>query len=159
MIICTYRTWFWTAAFYMEENTFRTTGFLLLPRFSTKFVWYQLFLCVVLTYYLGTHVGTKILTKVRRNGPQPRRGKKQKTLLIKLSLIWEILSENTWKRFMFLSRSKFLLSKIESFSIPYFYITWKFLKKPMVGRPIVAGYNWILTPASIFCRHFLERFL
>ena len=31
------------------------------------------FLCVVLTYYLGTYVGTKILTKVRRNGPQPRR--------------------------------------------------------------------------------------
>jgi len=50
--------------------------------------------------------------------------------------------------------AKFLLSKIESFSIPHFYIIWKILKKPMVGRPIVAGYNWILTPASIFVAHF-----
>ena len=27
---------------------------------------------------------------------------------------------------------------------------WKKLKNPIVGRPIVAEYNWILAPASIF---------
>ena len=46
--------------------------------------------------------------------------------------------------------TKFLLSKIETFTVPHFYIIWKILKTPIVGRPIVAGYNWILTPASIF---------
>jgi hypothetical protein len=52
----------------------------------------------------------------------------------------------------------FLLSKIESFSVPHFYIIWKILKNPMVGRPIVAGYNWLLTPASIFVGTFLKDF-
>ena len=28
----------------------------------------------------------------------------------------------------------------------------------MVGRPIVAGYDWILTPASIFVGHYLKEF-
>ena len=59
---------------------------------------------------------------------------------------------------MFLSRSKVFVVKIESFSIPHFYIIWKILKNPMVGRPIVAGYNWILTPASIFVGTFLKDF-
>ena len=45
--------------------------------------------------------------------------------------------------------AKFLLSKIDSFPIPHFYIIYKILKNPPIGRPIVAGYNWILTPASI----------
>jgi hypothetical protein len=31
-------------------------------------------------------------------------------------------------------------------------------KNPIVGRPIVAGYNWILTPASIFVGHFLKKY-
>ena len=31
-------------------------------------------------------------------------------------------------------------------------------KNPIVGRPIVAGYNWILTPASIFVGHYLKEF-
>ena len=44
------------------------------------------------------------------------------------------------------------------FDIPYFYIIWKILKNPIVGRPIVAGYNWILTPASIFVGHYLKEF-
>ena len=43
----------------------------------------------------------------------------------------------------------FLLSKIKGFTIPHFYIIWKILKNPIIGRPIVAGYDWILTPASI----------
>ena len=54
--------------------------------------------------------------------------------------------------------AKFLLSKIESFTTPHFYIIWKILKNPMVGRPIVAGYNWLLTPASIFVGTFLKDF-
>ena len=54
--------------------------------------------------------------------------------------------------------AKFLLSKLHNFDIPHFYIIWKILKNPIVGRPIVAGYNWILTPASIFIGHFLKDF-
>ena len=54
--------------------------------------------------------------------------------------------------------AKFLLSKIDFFSIPYFYIIWKILKNSPGGRPIVAGYNWILTPASIFMGYFLKEF-
>jgi len=52
----------------------------------------------------------------------------------------------------------FILSKLRKFTIPHFYIIWKILKKPMVGRPIVAGYDWILTPASIFVGHYLKEF-
>ena len=52
----------------------------------------------------------------------------------------------------------FLLSKEYIFTIPHFYIIWKILKNPPVGRPIVAGYDWILTPASIFAGHFLKEF-
>ena len=32
------------------------------------------------------------------------------------------------------------------------------MKNPIVGRPIVAGYNWILTPVSIFVGHYLKEF-
>ena len=32
------------------------------------------------------------------------------------------------------------------------------MKNPIVGRPIVAGYNWILTPASILVGIFLKDF-
>jgi hypothetical protein len=54
--------------------------------------------------------------------------------------------------------AEFLKSKISSFKIPHFYIIWKMHKNPIAGRPIVAGYNWILTPASIFVGHFLKRY-
>ena len=54
--------------------------------------------------------------------------------------------------------SAFLLSNLQKFKIPHFYIIWKILKNPIVGRPIVAGYNWILTPASIFVGHYLKKF-
>ena len=37
----------------------------------------------------------------------------------------------------------FLLSKTKGFTIPHFYIIWKILKNPVIGRPIVAGYDWI----------------
>jgi len=32
------------------------------------------------------------------------------------------------------------------------------LKNPIVDRPIVAGYYWILSPASIFVGHYLKEF-
>ena len=48
----------------------------------------------------------------------------------------------------------FLTSKSRLFTIPHFYIIWKILKNPPIGRPIVAGNDWILTPASIFAEHF-----
>ena len=54
--------------------------------------------------------------------------------------------------------AKFLLSKTDSFSIPHFYIICKILKNPPVRRPIVAGYIWILTPASMFVGTFLKEF-
>jgi hypothetical protein len=50
------------------------------------------------------------------------------------------------------------LSKIKGFTIPHFYVIWKILKNPIIGRPIVADYDWILTPASIFAGHFLKNF-
>ena len=43
------------------------------------------------------------------------------------------------------------------FDIPHVYIIWKILKNPIVGRPIVAGYNWILPPASILGGHYLKE--
>jgi len=52
----------------------------------------------------------------------------------------------------------FLLSNVYNYAIPHFYIIWKILKNPIVGRPIVAGYKWIFTPASIFAGHFLKEF-
>ena len=59
--------------------------------------------------------------------------------------------------FNYKKKSEFLLSKISNFTVPHFYIIWKLLKNPIVGRPIVAGYNWILTPASIFVGHYLKE--
>ena len=44
------------------------------------------------------------------------------------------------------------------FIIPHFYTIWKILKNPPIGIPIVAGYDWILTPASIFVGHFIKEF-
>jgi len=55
-------------------------------------------------------------------------------------------------------QKEFLLSNVCNYVIPHFYIIWKILKNPPVGRPIVAGYKWIFTPASIFVGHFLKEF-
>ena len=52
--------------------------------------------------------------------------------------------------------AEFLMSKMYIYDIPHFYIIWKILKNPTVGRPIVAGYNWILTPISV--GHYLKAF-
>ena len=38
---------------------------------------------------------------------------------------------------------EFLLSNVYNYVIPHFYIIWKILKNPIVGRPIVASYDWI----------------
>ena len=51
------------------------------------------------------------------------------------------------------------MSKMYTYKIPHFYIIWKILKNPIVGLPIVAGYNWILTPASIYVGHYLKTFI
>ena len=53
---------------------------------------------------------------------------------------------------------EFLLSNIHNYVIPHFYIIWKIQKNPPVRRPIVAGYKWIFTPASIFVGRFLKEF-
>ena len=49
------------------------------------------------------------------------------------------------------------MSKSEKNMVPHFYIIWKMLKHPPIGRPPVAGKNWILTPASTFAEHFLKE--
>ena len=36
---------------------------------------------------------------------------------------------------------RFIRSKLRNFVVPHFYIIWKISKDPIVGRPIVAGYN------------------
>ena len=54
-------------------------------------------------------------------------------------------------------RSNILMSKSEKNMVPHFYIIWKMLKHPPIGRPPVAGKNWILTPASTFVEHFLKE--
>ena len=54
--------------------------------------------------------------------------------------------------------AKLILSKVYTLSIPHLCSIWKILKNLLVGRPIVAGHNWILTPTSIFVGHFLKNF-
>ena len=54
------------------------------------------------------------------------------------------------------TEADFLLSKIFIYDIPHFYIIWKILKNPIVGRPIVAGY---INPRFNFCRSLFERVL
>ena len=68
------------------------------------------------------------------------------------------MNKDTLKGICSNKEAAFLLSNLNKFKIPHFYIIWKILKNPIVGRPIVAGYNWILTPASIFVGHYLKDF-
>ena len=69
-----------------------------------------------------------------------------------------IVNKHTLKGVCSKKEAAFLLSNLNKFKIPHFYIMWKILKNPIVGRPIVAGYNWILTPASIYVGHYLKNF-
>ena len=69
-----------------------------------------------------------------------------------------IVERHKYKGSITQTEKEFLLSKEQVFKIPYFYIVWKILKNPPIGRPIVAGYDWILTPASIYIGMFLRKF-
>ena len=51
----------------------------------------------------------------------------------------------------------YILSKIKQFAVPLFYIFPKKHKTSILGRPIVAGHSWILTPASVICGHYLKQ--
>jgi len=63
------------------------------------------------------------------------------------------------KRELFEKRVRISAFKFEQIQHSSFlYQLEKILKNPIVGRPIVAGYNWILTPASIFVGHYLKKF-
>ena len=55
---------------------------------------------------------------------------------------------------------EFIWSNVSNYviTLPHFYIIWKIHKNTPVGRPIVAGYKWIFTPATIFVGHFLKEF-
>ena len=70
----------------------------------------------------------------------------------------EVVNKYKNKKKCNVKEENFILSKVRNFTIPHFYIIWKILKNPIVGRPIAAGYNWILTPASIFVGHYLKEF-
>jgi len=64
-----------------------------------------------------------------------------------------IVNKYTLKGICSKKEAAFLLSNLNKFNIPHFYIIWKILK-----NPIVAGYNWILSPASILVGHYLNKF-
>ena len=70
----------------------------------------------------------------------------------------KVVNRNILNNFCMKKEKDFRLRKFVNFTIPHFYITWKLLKNPVVGRPIVAGYDWISTPASIFVGHYLKEF-
>ena len=69
-----------------------------------------------------------------------------------------VVNKHIIKGFCSKKEQNFLLSNLNRFKVPHFYIIWKILKNPIVGRPIVAGYNWILSPVSIFVGHYLKVF-
>ena len=60
-----------------------------------------------------------------------------------------VVNKHMIKGFCSKKVQQFLLSNLNGFKVPHFYIIWKILKNPIVGRPRVAGYNWIISPASI----------
>ena len=74
------------------------------------------------------------------------------------SELFEVVNKFVVKKECSQKHGLFLLSKSKLFTVPHFSIIWKMLKNPPIGRPIVTGYNWILTPASIFAGHFLKEF-
>ena len=69
-----------------------------------------------------------------------------------------IVQKSEYKGCITQTEKDFLFSKEKVFKIPHFYIIWKILKNPPIGRPIVTGYYWILTPASIYIGNFLIKF-
>ena len=77
--------------------------------------------------------------------------------VIKKRLV-NVVNKHMIKGFCSKKEQNFLLSNLNRFKVPHFYIIWKILKNPVVGRHIVAGYNWILSPASIFVGDYLKVF-
>ena len=69
-----------------------------------------------------------------------------------------VINKHMNKGFCSKKEQQFLLSNLNGFKVPHFYIIWEILKNPIVGRPIVAGYNWILSPALIFVGHYFKEF-
>jgi len=49
------------------------------------------------------------------------------------------------------------MSKMYIYECPHLY-NLEIPKNPIMGQPIVAGYNWILKPTSIFVGHHLKSF-
>ena len=70
----------------------------------------------------------------------------------------EVVNKYTLTKECNSNEAQFLLSKTKLFANPHFYIVWIVLKNPPIGRPIVAGCDWILKPASIFIGTFLIKF-
>ena len=75
-----------------------------------------------------------------------------------ISNITKVVESHFYKGNCSQKEKEFLLSNINGYIIPHFYIIWKIFITPPVGRPTVAGYKWIFTPASIFVGHFLIEF-
>ena len=86
---------------------------------------------------------------------------KMKCMLI--ATIWsdleEVVGNHNDRKHCDNKEATFISSKLKYFTIPHFYIVWKILKNSIVGWLIVAGYDWILTPASIFCGRLLKIIL
>ena len=51
----------------------------------------------------------------------------------------EVVAKHKIRKICDNKEASFILSKFEKITIPHFYIIWKILKNPIVGRPIVAG--------------------
>ena len=52
------------------------------------------------------------------------------------------------------------MSKSRLFTIPYFYIIWKIVKNPTIGRPIMAGFDGILPHLQFsvtFCQQIWQQ--
>ena len=97
-------------------------------------------LCDIQTYFeLSTEAIEMLIAKIRTE-------------------LLEVINKYSLRNECSKKEKDFLLSKIKGFTIPHFYIIWKILKNPIIGRPIVAGYDWIQTPASILQDIFLKNF-
>ena len=74
------------------------------------------------------------------------------TAKIRMELL-EVINKFILKKEYSPKEVQFLTSKSRVFTLPHFYIIWKLLKIPPIGRPIsLAGYDRIHTPTSIFSK-------
>ena len=79
-------------------------------------------------------------------------------MIIAKNRSFKVANKYTLKKECCHKELQFLANISKLFTIPHFYIFLKILKNLPIGRPILAGYDWILTPASIFAGHFLKEF-